>query len=367
MTTATFIERYETAGDGLRLAVKDLIDIEGQVTTAGCKAVAQTAEPAERDAPCLAGARAAGARIVGKTNLHELAFGTTGVNPWFGTPTNPLDPALIPGGSSSGSAVAVGSGEADVAFGSDTGGSVRIPSACCGTTGLKTTHGRISLEGVWPLAPSLDTIGPMARDVAGVAAGMALLEPGFAPARTAARRVARIRIMGVHPTVDEAIDSALAQAGFELEDIRFDLSPATSPFGSIILGEAWQVDKHLLANRDAIGREIAERVALGEQFVAAIPEGLANQQRWRSQVDTLFERFEVLALPTLIGFPFEVGTDNIDLTALTSAWNVSGHPALSQPVPSAGRLPASLQLVGPQNAEELLCATGAVVEAAVAR
>src|SRR5207237_4004672 len=119
------------------------------------------------------------ARVVGKVNLHELAYGTTGINPWFGTATNPLDPARVPGGSSSGSAVAVATDEADVAYGSDTGGSARIPSACCGTAGLKTTHGRISLQGVWPLALSLDTVGPMARDVAGLVLGMQLLAPGF--------------------------------------------------------------------------------------------------------------------------------------------------------------------------------------------
>jgi Asp-tRNA(Asn)/Glu-tRNA(Gln) amidotransferase A subunit family amidase len=104
--------------------------------------------------------RAAGARIVGKTNLHELAMLPIGTNPWFGTPVNPLDASLIPGGSSSGSAVAVATGEADVALGSDTSGSVRIPSACCGTAGLKTTYDRVPAAGVWPLAPSLDTVGP---------------------------------------------------------------------------------------------------------------------------------------------------------------------------------------------------------------
>src|SRR6185312_11722115 len=135
--------------------------------------------PAPRDAACLAGARAAGARIVGRTNLHELALGVTGINPWYGTPVNPLDPSRVPGGSSSGSAVAVATGEADVAYGSDTGGSVRIPSACCGTAGLKTTWGRIPLDGVWPLSPSFDTVGPMARDIGGLVTGMQLLEPGF--------------------------------------------------------------------------------------------------------------------------------------------------------------------------------------------
>src|SRR3954471_23349699 len=159
---SAFITRLDEGGDGPRLAVKDIIDVAGVPTTCGCRAIEQAAEPATADAACLAGARAAVARIVGKPNLHELAMLPIGSNPWFGTPVNPLDPDLIPGGSSSGSAVAVADEEADVAFGSDTGGSVRVPSACCGTVGLKTTYGRVSTEGVWPLAPSFDTIRPIA-------------------------------------------------------------------------------------------------------------------------------------------------------------------------------------------------------------
>src|SRR6478672_5798016 len=121
------------------------------------------------------------ARIVGKANLHELCFGATGVNPWYGTPVNPLDPARVPGGSSSGSTVAVVSGEADVGIGTDTTGSVRTPAACCGAVGLRTTFGRIPLDGIQPLAPSLDTVGPIGRDVDWCARGMALLDPEFAP------------------------------------------------------------------------------------------------------------------------------------------------------------------------------------------
>src|SRR4051812_46296798 len=167
----------------------------------------------------MAGARAADARIVGKANLHELAFGATGVNHWSGTPENPLDPTLVPGGSSSGSAVAVATDEADVAYGSDTGGSVRIPSACCGTTGLKTTHGRVSIEGVWPLAPSLDTIGPMARDVVGCVLGMQLLEPGFEVASAPPSTVGRFRLENTDPAIEDAIDRALAQSELEVVDI----------------------------------------------------------------------------------------------------------------------------------------------------
>ncbi len=207
-TDATFITRYDTSGPGVRLAVKDLIDMAGEVTTAGCRAAARRAVPAAHDAACLAGARAARARIVGRTNLHELALGVTGVNPWYGTPVNPLDPALVPGGSSSGSAVAVATGEAEVAYGSDTGGSVRIPAACCGVCGLKTTWGRIPLDGVWPLAPSFDTVGPMARDVGGLVTGMQLLEPGFAVAGVGDVTVARLPIEA-DPAISAAIERAI--------------------------------------------------------------------------------------------------------------------------------------------------------------
>src|SRR5947199_5345915 len=263
---STFITRLHPAsGSGPRLAVKDLIDVQGVPTTAGCKAVADAAEPAEKDAACMAGARAAGARIVGKANLHELAFGATGVNAWYGTPVNPLDPALVPGGSSSGSAVAVANDEADVAYGSDTGGSVRIPSACCGTAGLKTTHGRIPLDGVWPLASSLDTIGPMARDVAGLVAGMQLLEPGFEVAGAPPATVGRFRPAdGVHPEIDLAVDRALAAAGCEVVEV--DLPGWTEAFstgGIVIVAEAATALGHLLERRHQLGEDVAVRIEVG--------------------------------------------------------------------------------------------------------
>ena len=139
------------------------------------------------DAAVVASAREGGARIVGKTGLTELCWSASGINHWAGTPVNPRDPRRLPGGSSTGSAVAVATGEADVAFGTDTGGSVRVPAACCGVAGLKTTYGRVPVKGVYPLAPSLDTVGPLGADVAAVELGMRLLEPAFrvpdAPAR----------------------------------------------------------------------------------------------------------------------------------------------------------------------------------------
>src|SRR5579859_928903 len=189
-----WVVRLDPPGDGPRLAVKDCIDVEGLPTTAGCQAVAEQAAPAARDAPVVAAARRAGARIVGKTSLTELCWSASGANPWLGTPPNPLDSRRIPGGSSSGSAVAVARGEADVALGTDTGGSVRIPAACCGIAGLKTTWGRIPLDGVYPLAPSMDTVGTLGPDVASVELGLRLIDPGFAGAAAdPPARVGRIR------------------------------------------------------------------------------------------------------------------------------------------------------------------------------
>ena len=170
-----------------RLAVKDCIDVAGLPTTAGCPVVAEMAERAHTDAAVVASAREGGARIVGKASLTELCWSASGINHWAGTPLNPRDPRRLPGGSSSGSAVAVATGEADVAFGTDTGGSVRVPAACCGVVGLKTTLGRISVKGVYPLAPSPGHRGAPWRGRRGGRTRDAAGEPAFqvpgAPAR----------------------------------------------------------------------------------------------------------------------------------------------------------------------------------------
>jgi len=358
---------------GPRLAVKELIDIEGVLTTAGSRAVAETARPASRDAACLAGARAAGAVIVGKANLHELAYGGAGINEWLGTPVNPLDAALLPGGSSSGSAVAVADGDADVAYGSDTGGSVRIPSAFCGITGLKTTHGRISLDGVWPLAPSLDTVGPMARDIAGVAAGMTLLEPGFQMAAAPAGRIGRIRPAGfdVDPVIDAAIDAALAASGLEVAEV--DLPgwlAARETCGVLLDFEAVQSNRALLADPDVralIGPNVLERLTTAETVTREDARGARGAQPgWRAAMAvTLRAAGGLLALPTVPFFPPPVATAaGMHFTAFTNPVNLAGFPALALPVPSSGPLPASLQLIGPPDSEELLLATGAVIERA---
>ena len=305
---------------------------------------------------------------MGKTNLHELAAMATGVNPWFGTPENPFDPALIPGGSSSGSAVAVATGEADVAYGTDTGGSVRIPAACCGTVGLKTTWGRIPTEGVWPLSPSLDTVGPMAADVANVVVGMQLLEPGFTAAGAAASVIGRLRLPGIDPDIDAAVDAALASAELEVVDIDVPgWAGANDIFSPVILVEAWRADGHL--DRSGISPDVAAMIGLGPSMEPRYDEAMARLRQWRCDVTAVFDRVQLLALPTLRTLPPVIeGADVINLISLCFPANVAGLPALSLPVPMAGGdggVPASLQLVGPHHGEELLCAAGAVVEAAV--
>lgn len=368
----TFITRYDTSGPGVRLAVKDLIDMEGEPTTAGCRAVAQRARPAEKDAACLAGARAAGARIVGRTNLHELALGVTGVNPWYGTPVNPLDPTRVPGGSSSGSAVAVATGEADVAYGSDTGGSVRIPAACCGTTGLKTTWGRIPLEGVWPLSPSFDTVGPMARDIGGLVTGMELLEPGFVPAEIGpgdALEVARLPV-DADPAITAAIERALAATGWRCRELAVPgWDEALTHAGLLLVLEAWHSDKALVQeDPEGIGEDVRSRLQIGASLDDAVVRSAWDTQRaWQAALERVFTEVDFLVTPTLTIFPPTlVDGDDLLVARCTLPVNLAGVPALSLPVPTGGPLPASLQLIGPAQSEERLLAAGALLEAAVA-
>ncbi len=324
------------------------------------------------DAACLAGLRAAIARgqacLAGKVNLHELAYGITGVNPAFGTPVNPLDPALVPGGSSSGSAVAVATGEADIAYGSDTGGSIRIPAACCGVAGLKTTWGRIPLAGVWPLAPSLDTVGPMARDVAGLAAGMALLEPGFAVSADPPAAVGRV-VMEADPAITRAVNVALAATGWQVIPVVLDgLDAARAAAMTVLDAEAWQSDGALARSSPGrIGGDVLQRLReAGEVTAAALGEARLQASRWRAALSKLWDRFDLLALPTLLGFPPALGdaAGLARIRGLTAPVNLAGVPALALPVPAGGHLPASVQLIGPAGSEERLLAAGATLERA---
>ncbi len=363
----TFITRLDPHGEGPRLAVKDVIDVAGVVTTAGSPALARSALPAPRDAACLAGARAAGAQVVGKANLHELALGTTGVNPFFGTPVNPFDPGLVPGGSSSGSAVAVATGQADVAFGTDTAGSIRIPSAWCGTAGLKTTFGRVPLEGVWPVAPSLDVVGPMAADVEGLVLGMALLEPDFVAEGRPPRRVGRVRVPAAS-AIDAACDRALALTGWDVVEAEVgDWVASGWEAAALLAAECWASNGSLVEGTGAVAEDTAAKVLAGKEVSAAdLAAAQEARARLRRRLEAAFAAVELLCLPTLGRFPPRLEEpEDLSVVGTTLAANVAGVPALALPVPTDGPLPASLQLVGPWGAEEHLLVAGRAVEVAL--
>lgn len=366
-----FVVRWEPPpGSGPTVAVKDLIDIAGQVTGCGSEAVTVGAEVAGRDAACVTAIRAHGGRIVGKTTLHELAFGGSGINPWAGTPTNPRNPAWIPGGSSSGSAVAVATGAVDVAFGTDTGGSVRTPSACCGTVGLKTTFGRLSLDGVYPLAPSMDTLGPMAATVAGVVTGMRLIEPAFTPDADTTERLGRFHLSGTNPEIDAAIDAALADADLATEDVDLPGWLAADAAGTtVVFAEAAVVNAGLLAHHAGrLGPETLDRLTRG---AAITPTELAAARAvgtaWRAELDHRLAHTPVIATTAILDEPAP-RTDplRLDTRRPNVAINLSGHPAIVVPIPRSNGTLTAVQLIGRHGDEERLVTMAARIEAAVA-
>jgi amidase len=367
---STFITSFPVTGSGPRVAVKDIIDMAGVPTTAGSRVLAENALPAAGDAACLAGLRAAGGQVVGRTNLHELALGVTGINPWFGTPVNPLDGSRVPGGSSSGSAVAVATGEAVLAYGTDTGGSVRIPAACCGICGLKTTWGRIPVAGVRPLAPSMDTVGPMAADVAGLVLGMQLLEPGFAVAPQPGRlRVGRLRIPAADE-IDDAVTDVLHTTPWEVSDVDpGEWLTATRWTVPLLVAEAYQACQDVFDHHaDRLSPDVARRLDAGRQVTPeTVTAATAARAQWRSQLAALLTRYDLLVMPTLLIFPPKLdNADQLLEARCTLPVNFADVPALSLPIPARGPLPASIQLVSASGTEEHLLAAGAVIEAVTA-
>ena len=371
----TWVVRIPAPGDadgkdaGPRLAVKDCFDMAGLPTTAGCPVVAEMAERAQTDAAVVASAREGGARIVGKTGLTELRWSVSGINHWAGTPVNPRDARRLPGGSSTGSAVAVATGEADVAFGTDTGGSVRIPAACCGVVGLKTTNGRIPVKGVYPLAPSLDTVGPLGADVAAVELGLRLMEPAFRVPDGAGPLVAgRIAVPdgfgGADAAVEAAVDRALDAAGVAVTRVPAWDGTAFSAAGVIIDAEGFRSNAYLMPYLSQLSPHVRRNLERGARLT---PSDRLAAERTRTAVRTTFEAllgdFPVLVLPTLLGQPPLLGEQGFPLTALTAPVNLAGLPALALPVPAADGKIASMQVIGAT--EERVLAFGRVIEAAL--
>jgi amidase len=355
------VEDFALGGSGLSVMVKDTIDIAGYPTRASSRALA--------DAPA-AGAHAhvvqsvldAGCRITGKTSLHELAFGTTGLNAWTGTASNPRYPGYMPGGSSSGSAAAVAAGLCDFALGTDTGGSVRIPATCCGVFGLKPTFGRISRKGVMPAHSTLDCVGPLARNMDCLIDAMRAIDPTFKSVPVPENLSIGVVAVQADEPIHAAVSQALGRSRFALVEQSLPGMLAAYDAGmAIINAETWAACGHLLQT-GRIGNDVADRLRAASLTSAeSVEKAEVIRCAFTAEVDAALAITPILAMPTMPGFPLLVA-DAADtraalgMTSLVRAFNLSGHPALSIPLESASGLPVGLQLIAAHGADELLCA-----------
>ena len=368
---------------GVSIAVKDLIDQAGLPTTAGSGFLR---DPAARTAPCLANLEAAGLTLLGRTNLHEFAFGFSSENDWFGPVRNPLDLATSAGGSSGGSAAAVAAGVVSAAIGTDTGGSVRVPAALCGVVGLKTTHGAIATTGVFPLAKGLDTVGPIGRTVSDVAIVDAALRasPSLEPPGRVS--LAGLRVGIPHPWVTHpaapdvraAFSTALdriADAGADVVDL--DL-PGLEPPGAITAGAYFEVaDVHrewFTRDPERYGPGIRDRIAAALEVTAAdFDAALVWRRHIRGVAVQAFEAVDVMATPTVGAMRKTIGVDTIPiggrshhyrtvLSQFTALVNHIGAPALALPLAAPGSPPPSLQIIGPHGADRRLLEVGLALE-----
>lgn len=367
MKDSVFVQTLDLGGDGPRVGVKDSIDIQGLPTRLACPCFAN-APPARRHADVVRALLDANCRILGKTNMHELAYGVTGINRWTGTPVNPRAPGRVPGGSSSGSAVAVALELVDFAVGTDTGGSIRIPSACCGVYGLKPSFGRVSRKGVHPEHSSLDCVGPFARDIPMLERAMQMLDGSFHPQPSPARATVGWVEVEANPEVTAAGRAALEKADVTVRPMSLSLLDAAFAAGIAIIGaENWATYGHLISC-DTLGTDVRTRLLTAREISSAEVEAAEKVRRaFRAEVDAALTQVDALALPTMPDFPLTLAAAADARAALKSTsfvrqFNVSGHPALSLPVATVSGLPAGLQLVGGINQDEALCALARVVQ-----
>lgn len=355
--------------DGAIVSIKDLFDVAGEVTRAGSKLLAEEGKPAESDAPVVRRLRRAGAVIVAKTNMSEFAFSGVGANPHYGTPGNPADRARVPGGSTSGGAVAVADGMCEIAIGSDTGGSTRIPAALCGIVGFKPSRQRISTAGAFPLSFSLDSIGPMANTVADCAKADAVMAgeeyTAVAPAPLEGLRVGVAQGMpleGLDDTVAKRFLSAhklLEKAGARLSEEKLPLIErmvAVNGKGGLAPPEALMIHRDRLARRgDAIDPNVRARIERAAKISAA---DYVEMQQARAaliaamdarlaDVDVLVSPTTPIVAPTIAEMADQetFARKNALLLRNTSIWNFFDCCAISLPLPRDGGLPTGLMLI----------------------
>ena len=376
---------------GLPVSIKDLFDVAGDVTTAG-STILRDAAPAATDAAAVARLRAAGAVIIGRSNMSEFAFSGVGLNPHYGTPANPCRRAkrLIPGGSSSGAAVSVSDAMAAFALGTDTGGSVRIPAALCGITGFKPTRTRVPLEGAFPLSSTLDSVGPLAPTVACCAAVFQVLageQPRVlqpAPLRGFRLGVPKNYVLeDLDAEIMGAFDSAierLSRRGARIVELRvpeFDEAANANRGGGISPPEAYAVHRKWIEREKDFDPRVLERIVRGGKVLAAdYIELLATRARLMRQFSRANYDVDVMIMPTVprIALPIEALERDADtfraanglLLRNTSLVNFLDGCALSLPIQPPGEAPVGLMVTGFSGDDDRVLSAGLGIEAALA-
>jgi aspartyl-tRNA(Asn)/glutamyl-tRNA(Gln) amidotransferase subunit A len=380
--------KYRGPLHGVPISLKDLFDVRGAATTAASRL--RHGHVAERDAAAVTALRQAGAVIVGKANLHEFAFGTTNEDSAFGPAHHPIDPSRSPGGSSGGSAAAVADGMCFASMGTDTGGSIRIPAAACGLVGLKPPYGELSTEGVVPLSPTLDHIGPICRSVEDAAIVYHALRGSQHPAERASEpRPLKLAIprhyflAALEPQVAAGFETAcerLRDSGATLTDVSIPhAGDIVAIYLHIVLPEAAAYHAKTLERRpedytpNVRLRLEMGRYILGEDYARA----LGGRELIKREIDAALEGVDGLFLPALaipapkIGVPTvriggaEEPVRNIMLRC-TQAFNISGHPAIALPCGATTEgLPIGAQIVGAYGDTTSLLRVATAVEAAL--
>jgi aspartyl-tRNA(Asn)/glutamyl-tRNA(Gln) amidotransferase subunit A len=373
------LESGEYAGPlaGMPIGLKDLIDHEDRTTTAGS---AFYRKQATRSASIVDRLEAAGAVIIGRTGLHEFAFGFSSENPHFGPVHNPWDLNTSPGGSSGGSAAAVAAGITPVSIGTDTGGSVRVPAALCACMGLKVTYGRIPLEGVFPLAPSIDTVGPLADSIENLDVAYRVMSDD----ETDEPIIKGLRLGIPQPWCHEAPMEERVARSFEtsidvLRGLGHTVTPVEMPdvvpapeLIHAIAGEINDVHSGFRARGLAYGEDVARRL---EDCAAVTSEqieaGIDWQRMIRSRFSEAFESHDLLITPTSPATRKEIGNDSIGdrhyravLSWFTAVVNHSLHPAIALPLAGSGDPAISLQAIGSLGSETGLIGFGRSLESA---
>jgi aspartyl-tRNA(Asn)/glutamyl-tRNA(Gln) amidotransferase subunit A len=362
--------QYRGPLHGVPVSVKDLIDVTGASTTAASRV--RAGHRATNDATVVTRLREAGAVLIGKTNLHEFALGTTNEDSAYGPARHPLDPSRSAGGSSGGSAISVATLMAYASIGSDTGGSIRIPSALCGLVGLKPTMGEIPIDGVVPLSRTLDHVGPICRSVRDAAIVHTVLQgaPADIPPAVRGPEGLRLGVLGGYfaAKLDPDVEAAATRTYERLRAASVELREAgvahTAEIGAVytVIALAEAAAFHA-ATLDARGSDYTKNVRLrlesGRQILAEdYLRALRGQDILRNEVDTALVGLDGLVLPALAIPAFPIGADTVTLGGirepiraitlrLTQLFNLTGHPAITIP---CGRtpmgLPVGLQIVG---------------------